>query len=316
MRTSAKFERQIKRIHDLIKQPGSKVTWNDSVPDPDNPEQPRQIDITICRENTITMVECRIHSKKQDVKWIEELIGRRSSLKADTVIAVSASGFTKGAIKKAKAYGIILRDIVSLTEEEIREWGGRTDVWLTFISFKDIWIKFFFDTKYQKEITLDEICKNFQETDILYCFFNDVMKKIEENPTKLPGRIKVTFNSPTVKIGEKEICRVQFEANFEFISRSLKTPSIVVYDAPEVKGLSRSIKIEKIDLGESQMTYSCDNLSFVMDLSQIVAPPNSLFRSIDFKMKRQGTLKGFEIIPPKMQMFLNEIKIGIEFINQ
>src|SRR3989337_467443 len=123
LKPSEKFERQIKRIHDLIEQPGSKVTWNDSIPDPDNPEQPRQIDITIQRENTFTIVECRIHSKKQDVKWIEELIGRRLSLQADTVIAVSASGFTEGAIIKAKAYGIILRDIISLTEEEIKEWG-------------------------------------------------------------------------------------------------------------------------------------------------------------------------------------------------
>src|SRR3990167_4837804 len=102
---SKKFEKQIKRIHDLIEQPGSRVTWNDHIPDPDNPVQPRQIDITINRDNSLTIIECRIHAKKQDVKWIEELIGRRMSLKADAVIAVSASGFTEGAIKKAKAYG-------------------------------------------------------------------------------------------------------------------------------------------------------------------------------------------------------------------
>jgi hypothetical protein len=39
------------------------------------------------------MVECRQHQSPQDVQWIEELIGRRVSLPADSAIAVSSSGF-------------------------------------------------------------------------------------------------------------------------------------------------------------------------------------------------------------------------------
>ena len=73
--------------------------WNDRIPDPDNPNQPRQIDITVIWDNELTIIECRIHNRKQDVNWIEELMGRRVSLKADAVIAVSASGFTDGAIR-------------------------------------------------------------------------------------------------------------------------------------------------------------------------------------------------------------------------
>src|SRR5206468_1211682 len=101
VRPSEKFEQQISRIHQLIEQAGSEVTWNDDLPDPDNPSQPRQIDVTIRRDGKLTLVECRIHRERQDVKWIEELIGRRVSLHADAVIAVSFSGFTKGAILKA-----------------------------------------------------------------------------------------------------------------------------------------------------------------------------------------------------------------------
>ena len=43
--TPETFEKQIQRTHDLIEQPGSMVTWNDHLPDPDNPEQARQIDV-------------------------------------------------------------------------------------------------------------------------------------------------------------------------------------------------------------------------------------------------------------------------------
>jgi hypothetical protein len=76
------FEQRIHRIHELIDGTDAEVTWNNRIPDPDNPKRSRQIDITIKRETSLTLVECRIHSEPQDVKWVEELIGRRASLKA------------------------------------------------------------------------------------------------------------------------------------------------------------------------------------------------------------------------------------------
>jgi hypothetical protein len=42
-----KFEQQIERIHQLVEDEGSTVTWNDHIPEPDNPSQPRQIDVSI-----------------------------------------------------------------------------------------------------------------------------------------------------------------------------------------------------------------------------------------------------------------------------
>jgi hypothetical protein len=114
------FEQRIHRIHELIDGTDAEVTWNNRIPDPDNPKRSRQIDITIKRGATLTLVECRIHNQPQDVKWVEELIGRRASLKAASVIGVSASGFTEGAILKAKTHGIVLRDL---------EEASRTNVW-------------------------------------------------------------------------------------------------------------------------------------------------------------------------------------------
>ena len=116
---SVTFEQEIHRLHELLDGSGAEVVWNDRVPDPDNPRQPRQIDITIRREGALTIVECRLHKNRQGVKWIEELIGRRSSLRAAAAIAVSASGFTRGAIRKAKSFGIFLRDLKELTDQEI-----------------------------------------------------------------------------------------------------------------------------------------------------------------------------------------------------
>jgi hypothetical protein len=114
------FEQQVERIHQLLEVEGSTVTWNDHIPDPDNPARQRQIDVSVRRDGILTLIECRIHKDPQDVMCIEELIGRRISLKADAVIAVSASGFTKPVRNKAIARGIHLRDFAGPSEEEIQ----------------------------------------------------------------------------------------------------------------------------------------------------------------------------------------------------
>jgi hypothetical protein len=61
---SEAFEQQIHRLHELVEGNDAEVTWNDHIPDPDNPAQPRQIDITIKRGDDLTLVECRLHMER------------------------------------------------------------------------------------------------------------------------------------------------------------------------------------------------------------------------------------------------------------
>jgi hypothetical protein len=96
MNTPDALERQVHRIHELLVRSQADVTWNDHVPDPDNPEQLRQ-----------------------NVKWVEELMGRRQSLMAAEIIGVASAGFTAGAQKKAARFGVRLRDFEQLSDEEI-----------------------------------------------------------------------------------------------------------------------------------------------------------------------------------------------------
>jgi hypothetical protein len=132
---SDEFEIMISRIHEILEGEDAIVEWNDRIPDPDNPEQPRQIDVSIKKVDVFNIIECRLHRNKQDVKWIEELIGRRMSLGADAVIAVSSSGFTAGAIKKANKYGVLLKDLVALSDEEIVAWTKGINIRLLFYRY-------------------------------------------------------------------------------------------------------------------------------------------------------------------------------------
>jgi hypothetical protein len=81
------------------------------------------VDVTISKDDRLTIVECRLHSRTQDVQWVEELHGRRQSLGAQGVIGVSASGFSEGAILKARALGVVLREFRRVTADEVTRWG-------------------------------------------------------------------------------------------------------------------------------------------------------------------------------------------------
>ncbi len=116
---ATELEQQAGRIHKFLEGSNAEVTWNEKIPDPDNPTQLRQIDFTIRNPNSFTIGECRFRKYPEDVQWIEQLIGKKVSLNANSVIAVSASGFTEGAVKKAIAYGIVLRNFFEITEQEL-----------------------------------------------------------------------------------------------------------------------------------------------------------------------------------------------------
>jgi hypothetical protein len=82
--TPTEFELQIARIQSALTRAKAKVRWNDRFPDPDNPSHLRQVDITVRRDKSLAIVECRYHyadtimqiplcryhSRPQDVKWI------------------------------------------------------------------------------------------------------------------------------------------------------------------------------------------------------------------------------------------------------
>lgn len=315
---SEKFERQIKRIHDLLEQSGSEITWNDRLPDPDNPTQGRQIDISIRRDKKTTLVECRFRSRKQDTIWIEELIGRRASLRADAVIAVSASGFTKLAIRKAKVFGIILRDILSLTEEEISQWGHKTQVSLIFYEFTDVDLTFLFDSEHTGKVTIEDIIKYMAaNSEKMYGIFQAAAEYVDHiNPKGHPCKFKGCLNSKDeLQIAGKEVENILFGARFRQRKQQLNIPSVVVYDEPSVDALNRNIFIEAVELGIFEITQSTNDVCVSIDFTAMNSPPNCLFPPhFDFHFTRTVTIKHLYFCgPTKMGISLEDIGIGVIF---
>ena len=315
---SEKFEKQISRTHELIEQPGSVVTWDDHIPDPDNPSQLRQIDITIRREESLTIIECRIHKEPQDVTWIEELIGRKISLNADTVIAVSHSGFTIGAIKKAKNFGVILRDFRTLTDEEIKQWGHKTTVWVTYHNFSNLSLSFFFDKRAEPYVTADKVLKYLTNEGYFSKLIEHIIGEIDKRqPERFAERKSNWFIQLFPEKGEVDsypIKEVIFNSDYRLLKMEARIPSVVAYDGPEIDALERVAKIENVNLGVFEITQSSDEVTVALDFNQIGIPMNSRIRTIDFDFKRPVKLRSFEFLAqPKIFIPLENFNIEVLF---
>jgi len=132
---SEQFERLVARIEEAAAGRNATVKSPDFIPDSVTGE-PREVDASI-RFNVgtvpfLVVIECRKRSRKEDVRWIEELATKRDSVKADKIVAVSELGFSKSASRVAKHHGIELRRLAEVSPVKIDKWflppGGVTNV--------------------------------------------------------------------------------------------------------------------------------------------------------------------------------------------
>lgn len=274
-----KLERQIERIHQLLEAEGSVVTWDDRVPDPDNPNQARQIDVTIRRDGALTLVECRLHKNPQDVTWIEELMGRRISLEADAVIAVSASGFTKTAKEKAKHYGIILRDFAGLSREEVQNWGKKWKLSVNYCEFADVTCLFVMDTlKPHTPPNLTGVDGQPLSPVIWRLLLQDIMRKLDSD--KWPGlacTIESQVAAPILVDGNAP-ASIAFKAKVRRITEKVELASVVTYADPV--SMENHAAVAKYQLGETEIIENCDRSAMIMDLSQLKIPDRCCFETV------------------------------------
>jgi len=274
------FEQLVERIHRLLESMDAAVSWNDRIADPDNASQGRQIDITIRRGTHLTLVECRLRRTAQDVTWIEELIGRRESLNAQAVVAVSASGFTRGASAKAERFGIVLRDFASLSGEEVLQWGASKKFELRFIEFTDASLRFVLPRipapPYRIVSGAGKLVRDYR------LFFQNAAKAVQDDErlarqgTQL--QVTVPFQGPFHINGEQAI-EVVFRAKLKRIKERVALSSVVAYsDARRLS--SPEAFVGSLELGATEIIEAAGRYSMIVDLSQVRVPPQCMFESL------------------------------------
>jgi len=298
------FEQQIERIHALLEESDASVTWNDRVSDPDNPDQARQIDISIERAGKVTHVECRIHKSPQDVKWIEELIGRRASLRIDTIIAVSSCGFTDGAVKKATKFDVPLRALQDVTEEEIRAWDSATGAKTIFYEFTDTVFSFNLpsSTRLPWPATIstnDGGPVNWREA------FKLVMDHVHEdkeldNCTK---HLTTEIFAPLLVSGIQPT-KMELSSNIPRVTRELPLHAILKYIG--INDTVTSVaRVFKYDQGAIEVLETSDEVAFVLDMTSFVPPANCLFYEILIDAGRTVLWKWAKVVEGHRAMAFN-----------
>lgn len=296
--TPEEFERHIAKIHHLLEGQGTSVQWNAHIPDPDNPTQKRQVDVLIDRDGSRTLVECRFHSRAQDVKWIEELFGRRVSLQAETLIAVSSSGFTEGAIRKASKMGVILRDYRNLTGQEILDWGKKTKVILEYIKFEraeiNLLTEIFLVRPVVNRWTLfqNEKGKQWPVENI----FRQLAGLLKERPEK-EGTVGYEIFPANLYVGGIKIPEMFVRAQFRVLNMPVDLPTVQIYGEPaaDLEGNDMIIeKEEKSDMG----LYRTPSGSFIIaDISTIKVVDSAFFQAFLFDLgENPPGVKGVRIV--------------------
>jgi len=119
------FEKMIARIEHTIAPSGAVVASHDRIPDNVTGEL-REVDVSIRYKvgtcPVLITIECRDRTSVADVRWIEQLAEKRRSIGASITVAVSSSGFTEPAIKKAAALGIQVRILTDATADDFVQW--------------------------------------------------------------------------------------------------------------------------------------------------------------------------------------------------
>jgi hypothetical protein len=293
---STDLEQRVERIHQLLDGKNAKVAWNDRIPDPDNPSQLRQIDVTIRRDGKLTLVECRLHKSPQDVTWIEELIGRKASLKASAVIAVSSSGFTEGASRKARAHGIVLRDLQSLSDEEIRAWGHARQVQLRYLEFKQAALRFglpilpakpYLVTREDGSPMSDwrgvfEAAKQRLSTEA-------ILDGGKSTPAHVELRTRFKVNGVLAH-------SAYFSAIVRRVKRKVSLTSLVAYKDPGSPNASSEATVGLLDLGKSEIVEDGNRFLVAFDVSELKVPRDCLFESMDLMFPRPIAMSGLQLL--------------------
>jgi len=119
------FQRFVRLIERISAGPEARVEESENVID-EKDLGVREVDVVIDRiidgvQKRIA-IECRDHSRKQDVTWIDAIVGKYQYIRVDQVVAVSRAGFTPGAQKKAAARGIRTFTLRQALEDD---WASR-----------------------------------------------------------------------------------------------------------------------------------------------------------------------------------------------
>lgn len=296
--TPREFEQIVGRIISIMVKSGDEVVWNDKIPDPDNTKQMRQIDIAINHDGLKSHIECRHHSAPQDVKWIEELMGRKLSLDSFAMIAVSSSGFTEGATKKAEKHGIFLHTLTEHSPEIAHTWGRPSKVEVGYYGFHPLDIHLVFNEL--PKANLQEIVNTFRvKNDFINTIFNKLKYAINGNEEikSFPYNLQVECYTGFMDLLDRNIEKVQIKATTYSMTEVVELPSLMIFSqcSHDYQDLAR---VERSDAHNSEIIFAGSRVKMQIDITKILnIESNKIFSGrIDLGLRQKTQIPEIECI--------------------
>jgi hypothetical protein len=310
--TPLEFEQRVARIIKQLAAEGWEVAQDSHIPDPDNPAQPRQIDVTLRRGEKLVHVECRHHAKPQDTPWIETLIGRRISLNATSVIGVSSSGFTKGAVLKAKAHGIFLHQIDEITLASLKSWGTKTRVRFAYYEIFDPALLLVLDGEPER-MQQELLCAWMSKERLTDRIFNDLRYElVKNNYFHYPYSFMYTLEAHQLDLHGQRVKFVKVRASINQYWRELSLPAVFSYQDvshnPDIRA-----QVEASRDGGSEIIKAGSKIAVQIDMSDMPKPPvNSMFAgTIDFHARRPTQVPDVTIIgSPEHEIEMTDVSFS------
>jgi hypothetical protein len=286
------FEQLNARVSKLIHGANAQVTWNANIPDPDDVTQTRQIDALIEKGGLRTGVECRDREAAQSVMWVEELVGRKQSLKLDAMIGVAVNGFTPLARTKAKRYGIALYDFHALSDPEIASWGGLARVEAVFVQFDPLNIVAAIPNALAPQVAVDV---SFQKDG--KDGYAAVMDAIRDGAAAHQGATGVTDLAPAGYTVDGIPVRILNAGYMGRLVTEVATCSAVeMIGPPGLSAAIREISVQRFDHSVPQIIRKQDEAILVVDVDALRAPPNSILHELRVIFPVVTTVREYELI--------------------
>lgn len=289
---SIAFEKLNSRIEKLRQTTKATVKWNAHIPDPDDPNESRQIDVLIQNGSLRTGVECRLRDGVQSVMWVEELIGRKQSLQLDGMIGVAVNGFSKLAQKKAQHHGIVLYDFRTLTDAEIASWAGAATVDATFVQFDPLVIVAGVAQSDAARLPTNVTFQHNQKDG--YSVVMDMVRDDAASNQGIQRHISLNTSGFNIHGVPVTILNVGFIAHTVAISSTCTAVQAV--DTPGTPVLQRDITVQRFDHTVSEVIRKQDDVHLVVDVSKLQPPPNSILHEMRIAFPSTVTLRGYELV--------------------
>ncbi len=174
MRKGRELELLVARIKEL-QLPDARVSSPEIVRDQDTGQE-REVDVGVRVQRhsgpIFIALECRDRAATQDVQWVEQLIAKKESVRADVLVGVSSSGFSEPARVKALKRGVLLAQMTDRLPDDIAALTNAVFITLTYVAPRLIAVNLAARTplalpleqyKYRhksltRDLTLDELC--------------------------------------------------------------------------------------------------------------------------------------------------------------